>query len=349
MRSNIILFVVLCLVQLQLKAQVQLDSVVTASTVLRIGVREQPPFLMQDEQGQWSGLALALWERVSDDINSPYDLIDLDVEPTTSVDIELLAVYDPQIDAPFSQVYFSDQIAIAQPDSVNLLAIAKAFFSPKFWRIVLALSALLLVIGLLVYFVERKQNEEAFGGERNTAQGIGAGFWWAGVTMTTIGYGDKAPVTFVGRSIAMLWMLAAMAITASLTASIVSVMDAGQPKDVSLTKELNKKQVLCAQGSPTASFLRTQGIQFEEVADLSKSLEQVASGQTDLAISSRATLRYLVSENKDLKLKVQPKPHDIRLYGMILHQKDHKKQIDQAILNVLRSPFWLKEQKRWGL
>ncbi|WP_367182700.1 ion channel [uncultured Christiangramia sp.] len=32
---------------------------------------------------------------------------------------------------------------------------------------------------------------------------IGSGFWWAGVTMITIVYGDKAPVTFWGRAIAL--------------------------------------------------------------------------------------------------------------------------------------------------
>ncbi len=107
---------------------------------------------------------------------------------------------------------------------MSLSRLARAFFNKRFWKIALALSVLLLIVGTIIYFVERGSNEDHFGGDRSFAKGIGSGFWWAGVTMTTIGYGDKAPVTFVGRALALIWMLIAMAVTAVLTASLVSVV-----------------------------------------------------------------------------------------------------------------------------
>ena len=54
---------------------------------------------------------------------------------------------------------------------------------------------LMIVAALLMCFVERSTQPEAFG------DGISA-FWWALETLTTIGYGDVYPITFWGKLLA---------------------------------------------------------------------------------------------------------------------------------------------------
>ena len=40
--------------------------------------------------------------------------------------------------------------------------------------------------------------------------GLPRAVWWAGVTITTVGYGDVVPVTRVGRVFSMVWMFVGM-------------------------------------------------------------------------------------------------------------------------------------------
>jgi hypothetical protein len=44
------------------------------------------------------------------------------------------------------------------------------------------------------------------------------------VTMTTVGYGDKAPVTRAGRTIALIWMFASVLTISSFTAAVASAL-----------------------------------------------------------------------------------------------------------------------------
>lgn len=51
---------------------------------------------------------------------------------------------------------------------------------------------------------------------------FGDALWWSITTITTVGYGDRFPVTFAGRSIAAVMMLLGIALIGIVTASIAS-------------------------------------------------------------------------------------------------------------------------------
>jgi len=72
-----------------------------------------------------------------------------------------------------------------------------------------------LVAASGVYFAERTAQPEAF-------SSIPAALWWAGVTITTVGYGDVYPVTPLGRLLGVVVALLGVGIAAVPSSILVS-------------------------------------------------------------------------------------------------------------------------------
>lgn len=339
-------------------AQAQQDTLnLQAKKDLKVALYAQPPYVIQGENGTWDGISLRLWRAVADTLNLTYTFVEVDPGQSTTnllsgkADVVLLGDVTSKAEAvmDFSHIYHKSELGLATADQLDLSRLAKAFFNKRFWNIAMGLAILFLIVGLIIYLVERKSNEEQFGGDRAWYKGIGSGFWWAGVTMTTIGYGDKAPVTFFGRAVALIWMLIAMALTAVLTASLVSVvMGNSGAKNLNVPDDLRTKKVAAVENSSASEYLNAERISFQAFPNISEALKAVNDGGFDAVFHTVPALKYHINNDPDLSLRVQPVQLDPKFFAFGIPSDDPlREQINLALLNTLNTALWQKELDRF--
>jgi hypothetical protein len=121
------------------------------------------------------------------------------------------------------------------------------------------LILLSLTAGTIVWLFEARRNPKMFGG--GTVRGVGHGIWWAIVTLTTVGYGDKAPKTLGGRMVALIWMFASVILIAGFTAAITTSFTVGELKGkVRGLNDLADVRVGSLAQSESFNFLAKRGI-----------------------------------------------------------------------------------------
>jgi len=329
------------------------DTETIAPGSLVVGVSEIPPFAIQSNE-DWNGIGVHLWRQVAENLNLNYEWRQVEPEDIAeqlqsgSIDVAIaLTVTAPreqQID--FTHSYFTSSLGIARQRQQSLWEIVKAVLSPRFLRICLWLSLVFIVVGVLIWFLEHRGNEEMF--DKHPVRGIWAGFWWAGVTMTTIGYGDKAPKTVGGRLLGLLWMLVAMGLTASLTASITSVLALQQGRQPLQTQDLKGMEVGSVSESSTAQYLQQQNVSFQPFSTPLEGLQSVKDGKIDAFVYSDTTLRYINQEALKNLLDVESKEIQLRRYAFALTENSSLlEQIERQVLQEVEDPEWSSTLQRY--
>ncbi|KAL9957849.1 hypothetical protein ACROYT_G034798 [Oculina patagonica] len=74
--------------------------------------------------------------------------------------------------------------------------------------------------GLLMWIMESVGHDSIF--PRSFLRGFPEGIWWSFVTMSTVGYGDRIPLTYGGRFLTFVWMLSGTVIFTLLISYISS-------------------------------------------------------------------------------------------------------------------------------
>lgn len=323
------------------------------SGTLIAAVHHAPPFAIKLPDGTWDGAAVELWRSMGREAGFDAQLMEVDADSLLTsalqrgADVALTSTVtlEDLNHADFLPAYYTPRLGIAEKQQGTLVRVLVNFFNPTFLRIVLGLSVLMLVVGVIVWAFERSENDDEF---RTGKVGIWDGFWWAGVTMTTIGYGDKAPRSVGGRISALMWMLLSMAVTAALTTALVAALGIGGGRGsgasggVQLPGDLKDKTVGAIAGSYAADVLRAEGLSYRTFPDLGTGLLAVQGDSLDALIGAVPVIHaQLAALNIKSDMRVSPMASVSERWAMAVAPNSALREpLTRALLERTESPSW---------
>jgi ABC-type amino acid transport substrate-binding protein len=306
---------------------------------------------MKRSDGTLDGISIDLWEQIAEQLHLRYRF-----SVQESVDGLLKGTADGSFDASiaavtataarerivdFTQPFYSTGLGIAVPDSENVwTSILRTTLSFGFFQAVLALLGMSVVVGLIVWLLERKRTDY-FGGVR----GLGAGVWWSTVAMTRGGAAERAPATLLGRIVATAWMIASVITFAIFTAGITSTLTKRELQGaVHGANDLRSVRVGAVTGTATVDYLSRQRISYRGYPNAQAGLTAVQNHSIDAFVYDKPLLTWLVLQDYSSTLRVLETSFDTQNYAIALPKGSALRvALDSTILEQTESDWWQQE------
>ncbi|SMF47585.1 transporter substrate-binding domain-containing protein [Pseudobacteriovorax antillogorgiicola] len=321
--------------------------------VLVVGTKVSPPFVVKNENGNWSGLSIDLWKKIARNLDLEYEIREKTLEELVSdlenqnIDIAVAALTmtekrESRID--FTHPIYSSGYAIAidKSDQSIILSLFYSVLSLEFLGAVLALLSVLLLAGAGLWLFERKHNTEQFGG--GVVKGLGNALWWSAVTMTTVGYGDRTPITFGGRLVAMVWMFASIIIISGFTATIAASLTIDTlSNQIAKLDDLKQHKVATISDSTSEILLKKAGnTKLVYVDSVTQGLQAIQTQDVKAMLYDEPILRfYLEKLNLTQDMTIIPSEELKQQYAFAVRAGDElRERVNREMLTILHGDAW---------
>ena len=333
------------------------------SDTLVVGIYHNPPFVIKTDYNTYEGLSIELWENIAESSNLnfryeqysdfigilkrlEYREIDLTINP--------MDVNDSRVNKfDMTQPFFISSIGIAIPylNRSTLSVFISNIFSFAFLKIILLLILVIFVFGFFLWLVERKHNKFQF---RPGLLGLFDGLWWSAVTMTTVGYGDKAPKSNLGKAVAIIWMFTAVIIISSFTAGIASTLTiGGLQTDIKNAEDIRLVENVSAVGATNGeSYLVHENIPIRKTyATPILAIRALAKKENDVLLYDRTILQYYINR-LSLDEKVKLLPFTLKEnYQSFMFPKNHSAfdLINVGLMKEIQKESWGDLQRKYDV
>jgi polar amino acid transport system substrate-binding protein len=324
---------------------------------LVVGVYEAPPWAMKGQGGEWRGLTVDLWKELAADLGLEYRFVeaapnlildavsqgrmDLSAGPSAAT-IQLEQLMD------FTHAYIVSGVGVAvrrRGDQDRWLAVVEALSTPTALRLYAGVAVLMFLAGAALWLLERRRNA-MFGG--SAAQGLGSGFWWAGVTTVGVGYGDKVPVTFGGRLTALLWMFISLILITSLTAFVAARLAVAELGEIRGVASLRNAVSAGIAGSAATDFLRREKLPHRLYVTGPEAITALLAGDVQAVVYNAPVLRYYAERDSGKRIEVLPVTLEAMSYAFPLPDGSPLRgPLNAALRRVMAEAHWRDLQDQY--
>jgi polar amino acid transport system substrate-binding protein len=199
----------------------------------------------------------------------------------------------------FSYPAHRSGVAVASRRQNGPLAVLSSYGAAvsELSSLILLIVAMLGVTGLAMWRIE-KSHPSAVQGTESSVATLRDGLYWAVVTMTTIGYGDKTPKTSGGRAVAILWMFGSLVLISLLSTTLVSRLTAERVENNELVNDirLDGEKLAAVEHSSGTEYLDKLRLHYTKYRDLPEALASLTDRRSDAVVNSVGALQYLISD-----------------------------------------------------
>ncbi len=332
-------------------------------TKFRVGLKVDPPYVMKDNDGDYYGLSVDVWYKISSDLAIPYEFI----EYTHTQDM-IVSLAGRKIDLVINLLSYSGQrarqldvtlpfltssmaVAVRSTNESQIIVFFSNLASPSFLKLFGVLVLIVFAFGIIVWLVEKQYNPTDF---RDGIYGVMDGIWWSTVTITTVGYGDKTPKTTLGKMISMLWMFAAISLISSFTATIASTLTVNRLEtEINTLQDLNKiGKIGTVRNSDTEDYLvRHQLKPFKKYDSTEEGLEDLDNGVIKAFAHDRAVIHFFITEqNLGDQIKLVPTMFNKHYLSWLMTRNNlYYRQINPEIADFLGRESWEKYLQKYSM
>lgn len=336
------------------------------SPKLRVGVAGEPPGVIIPEKNldtdmTVTGIAVETWDILAKALGLQYELVYdhnvlevLEKLANKEIDIAIggITTTDKNITRfDFTQPVYQDSLAILVPSkSPTLWSVIRPFLRWAFLSSIIVIFLCLFTVGNLLWLAERHHNSEQF--PKSYFKGVTEGMWCALTTFSTVGYGDRYPITHLGRLIAGSWMIISVAVITTLTAGVattIAVAFSAQPYQ-KLQKPSDVKGIRLAtiSGSTAVQWGQYYQARMVGVEHISGGISLLESNQVDGVLYTRLVLEHYLQENPKAPYQLVGFNIGSQYYSIALTPNDPLTQkLNEKLLSIKMQLRFQEIQENW--
>lgn len=326
------------------------------SLELDVRTKDFAPFAFE-ENGKWEGFSLDLWDAIASELGATYTLKSedsistlLDAVSSKKADVAVAGITvtaEREGTVDFTHPFYESGLQVLTRRSGDGPSLFHIVESSGLLDVLILLFLSMLLIAHLVWIAERMNGGEHF--SQSYGRGIWDAFWWAAVTVTTVGYGDKVPKGDAGRMLALLWMFTGLILVSFFTASVTTALTLERLEGtISGPDDLRGKRVASPRGSTSALAVTGLGGLLEEEDTISECFDLLDENVVDAVVYDSPVLQYYASREGAGEMVVVGPVFQRESYGIALQEGSPlRERINTVLLNFRENGTYRGLHEKW--
>jgi ABC-type amino acid transport substrate-binding protein len=328
--------------------------------VLKVGISRFSPFVILSDNGS-KGVSIDMWQAIALQIDREFEYVvckgvsdKLKRLEEGSIDIAIGGITiteEREARFDFSHPVYETGLDILIPKTakLTLMELIGSLFTGQKIYFFGALLILMVLAGNIIWFVERSSKKRATSFHQSYFPGVFEGMYWALITASTIGYGDKVPQRWIGRLLAAVIILIFLPLFGYFIAQLSSDLTMQSLKSsITGPQDLRGRRIAVVDGTTSIDYMKNEHAYLYLFENVEDAIDALLNGEVEAVVYDAPNLLYFANGEGKGKVMVVGKIFEPQNYGLAVPQGNPlREKINRAILKLIESDEMKRIKTKW--